>query len=56
MVVLELTVTQQSLEAKLGVWIVIHYETELSAENEFEASHNIPMGNRIVEKATLVVK
>jgi len=28
----------------------------LSAENEFEASHNIPMGNRIVEEATLVAK
>lgn len=37
-------------------WIVVHYETELEAENEDEAYLNIRLGNRIVENATIVAK
>jgi Domain of unknown function (DUF4351) len=34
-------------------WVVIHYETELTAENEGEACFNIRLGNTIVEEAAI---
>lgn len=34
-------------------WIVVHYETELTAETEWDACHNIRLGNRIVEEASI---
>jgi Domain of unknown function (DUF4351) len=34
-------------------WVVIHYETELTAENEEEACFNIRLGNTIVEEAAI---
>jgi Domain of unknown function (DUF4351) len=34
-------------------WVVIHYETELAAENEEEACFNIRLGNTIVEEAAI---
>ncbi|MEQ8959568.1 MAG: hypothetical protein RLP02_16875 [Coleofasciculus sp. C2-GNP5-27] len=34
-------------------WVVIHYETEIEAETEWEACHDICLGNTIVENATL---
>ncbi len=34
-------------------WVVIHYETELAAENEDEACFNICLGNTIVEEAAI---
>lgn len=34
-------------------WVVIHYETELTAENEDEACFNIRLGNTIVEEAAI---
>ncbi|MDY6782862.1 MAG: DUF4351 domain-containing protein [Cyanobacteriota bacterium] len=37
-------------------WVLVHYETELTAENEDEACLDILMGNTIVEGASLVVQ
>ncbi|VXD15485.1 conserved hypothetical protein [Planktothrix paucivesiculata PCC 9631] len=37
-------------------WIVIHYETELTAETEWDACHNIRLGNRIVEEASIAAQ
>jgi hypothetical protein len=37
-------------------WVVIHYETEVKAENEWDACHEIRMGNTIVENATIIAK
>ncbi len=37
-------------------WVVIHYETEVIAETEWDACHEIRMGNTIVENATLIAK
>ena len=37
-------------------WVVIHYETEIEAETEWEACHEIRLGNTIVENATLIAK
>jgi Domain of unknown function (DUF4351) len=37
-------------------WIVVHYETELTATDEGEACQNICMGNTIVEGATIAAK
>lgn len=37
-------------------WVVIHYETEVKADSEWDACHNIRMGNTIVENATLIAK
>lgn len=37
-------------------WIVVHYETELTAETEWDACHNIRLGNRIVEEASIAVQ
>ncbi|MDY7024646.1 MAG: hypothetical protein SWJ54_25415 [Cyanobacteriota bacterium] len=34
-------------------WIVIHYETELTAETEDEVYESIIMGNTIVEEASI---
>lgn len=35
-------------------WVVIHYETEVSADTEWDACHDIRMGNTIVENATVI--
>ena len=37
-------------------WIVVHYETELTAETEWDACHNIRLGNRIVEEASITAQ
>ncbi|WP_254173230.1 DUF4351 domain-containing protein [Planktothrix pseudagardhii] len=37
-------------------WIVVHYETELMAETEWDACHNIRLGNRIVEEASITAQ
>ena len=37
-------------------WIVIHYETELTAETEWDACHNIRLGNTIVEEASIAAQ
>ena len=37
-------------------WIVVHYETELTAETEWDACHNIRLGNRIVEEASIAAQ
>jgi hypothetical protein len=37
-------------------WVVIHYETEIEAETEWEACHDICLGNTIVENATMIAK
>ncbi len=37
-------------------WVVIHYETEIEAETEWEACHEIRLGNTLVENATLIAK
>lgn len=37
-------------------WIVVHYETELTAETEWDACHNIRLGNTIVEEASIAAQ
>lgn len=37
-------------------WIVVHYETELTAETEWDACHNMRLGNRIVEEASITAQ
>ena len=37
-------------------WIVIHYETDLTAESEWHACHDICMGNTIVENASIIAR
>lgn len=37
-------------------WIVIHYETDLTAESEWDACHNIRLGNTIVENASIIAR
>jgi hypothetical protein len=37
-------------------WIVIHYETELTAETEDEVYENIIQGNTIVEEASIAAQ
>ncbi|CAC5339811.1 MULTISPECIES: DUF4351 domain-containing protein [Planktothrix] len=37
-------------------WIVVHYEIELTAETEWDACHNIRLGNRIVEEASIAAQ
>ncbi|CAD5990344.1 hypothetical protein PCC9214_05773 [Planktothrix tepida] len=37
-------------------WIIVHYETELMAETEWDACHNISLGNRIVEEASIAAQ
>lgn len=37
-------------------WVVIHYEAEVSADTEWDACHDIRMGNTIVENATVIAK
>lgn len=37
-------------------WVVIHYETELTAVSADDACHNIRMGNTIVEEATIIAR
>ena len=37
-------------------WIVIHYETDLTAESEWDACHDIRMGNTIVENASIIAR
>ncbi|MDY7014076.1 MAG: DUF4351 domain-containing protein [Cyanobacteriota bacterium] len=37
-------------------WVVVHFETELTAENEDEAYQEIVLGNTIVEGASLVAQ
>lgn len=37
-------------------WVVVHYETELTAVSADDACQNIRMGNTIVEEATIVAR
>ncbi|MBP0017361.1 MAG: DUF4351 domain-containing protein [Cyanobacteria bacterium SBLK] len=37
-------------------WIVIHYETELEAESDWDACHDIRMGNTVLENASIAAK
>ena len=37
-------------------WVVIHYETELTAASADDACQNIRLGNTIVEEATIVAR
>jgi hypothetical protein len=37
-------------------WVVVHYERELEAESDWDAAHDIRIGNTIVENATVIVK
>lgn len=35
-------------------WVIVHYETEIEAETEWDAALEIRMGNTIVENATVI--
>ncbi len=37
-------------------WIVVHYETDLTAESDWNACHDIRMGNTIVENARTIAR
>ncbi len=37
-------------------WIVVHYETDLTAESDWDACHDIRMGNTIVENASIIAR